>query len=77
MTKKIYLQTLKKCPRSLYFPLLIFMTGHKTDRNITEKLNSTCTKEHKTEYNYTLVEQHFYDRTQNRIQLHFGEPQNS
>ena len=42
--------------------------------NITEKLSSTFTTKHKTEYNYTLVEQHFYDVIQNRIQLHFGEP---
>ena len=27
------------------------MTEHKTDMNITEKLSSTFTTEHKTEYN--------------------------
>ena len=54
------------------------MTEHKTDMNITEKLNSTSMTEYKkemniteklscSEYNYTLVEPHFYDRTQNRI----------
>ena len=49
------------------------MMEHKEDMNITEKLSSTFTTEHKTEYNYTLVEQHFYDGTPNRIKLHFGE----
>lgn len=39
--------------------------------DIAEKLSSTFTTEHKTKYSYTLVEQHFYDRTQNSIQLHF------
>lgn len=39
--------------------------------DIAEKLSSTFTTERKTKYSYTLVEQHFYDRTQNSIQLHF------
>ena len=38
------------------------MTQHKTDMNITEIDK------------YKKSEQHFYDRTPNRIQLHFGEP---
>ena len=41
--------------------------------DITEKLSSTFTTEHKTKYSYTLVEQHFYDGTQNSIQLHFDK----
>ena len=45
----------------------------KTDMDITEKLSSTFTTEHKTKYSYTLVEQHFYDGTQNSIQLHFDK----
>ena len=36
------------------------MTEHKTDMDIAEKLNNTSMTEHKTEYKYTLVEQHFY-----------------
>ena len=30
MTKKIYLETFKKCPRSLCFPLLPFLALRKT-----------------------------------------------
>ena len=36
------------------------MTEHKTDIDIAEKLNNTSVTEHKTEYKYTLVEQHVY-----------------
>ena len=30
MTKKIYLEALKKCPGSLHFPLLLTVVKHKT-----------------------------------------------
>ena len=40
------------------------MMEDKTDMNITEIDK------------YKKTEQHFYDRTQNNIQLHFGEPNN-
>ena len=40
------------------------ITEHKTDMKITENDK------------YKKTEQHFYDETQNRIQLHFGEPNN-
>ena len=36
------------------------MTEYKTYMNITGKLNNISITEHKTEYNYTLVKQHFY-----------------
>ena len=32
MTKKIYLQTLKKCPGSLCFPLLVGAISFQTER---------------------------------------------
>ena len=40
------------------------MAEHKTDMNITEIDR------------YKKTEQHFYNGTQSRIQLHFGEPNN-
>ena len=46
------------------------MTEHKMDINITEKQNSTSTVEYKTDVNMTETEQHFYDGTLNRTQLH-------
>ena len=64
------------------------MTEHKTDMNITKivkykkSLNSTSMTEYKTDMSITEIdkykktEQHFYDGTQNRIQKHFGEPNN-
>ena len=63
------------------------MTEHKTDMKLlkltnTKKLNITSMTEHKTDMNITEIdkykksEQHFYDGTQNRIQLQFGEPNN-
>ena len=33
------------------------LTEHKTDMNINEKLSTAFTLEHKTVYNYTLVNQ--------------------
>ena len=39
------------------------MAERKIDMDVAEKLSSTFTTEHKTEYNYILVEQHFYDGT--------------
>ena len=62
------------------------MTEHKTEMNITKigkynkKLSSTSMTEHKTDMNITEIdkykktEQHFYDGTENRIQLTFGKP---
>ena len=63
------------------------MTEHKTDMNITKigkyrKPNNTSMTDHKTDINITEIdkyiktERHFYDGTQNRIQLHSGEPNN-
>ena len=60
------------------------MTEHKTDMNITkiQKHKKLKVTEHKTDMNITEIdkyketEQHFYDGTQNRIQLHFSEPNN-
>ena len=45
-------------------------------------MNSTSMTEHETDMNITEIdeyknsEQHFFDGTQNRIQLHIGEPNN-
>ena len=53
------------------------MTEHKTDMNIPENLNSTSTAEYKTDMNITeKLSSFFYDRTINRTQLNFGEPNN-
>ena len=60
------------------------MTEHKTDMNITkiEKCKTLDMTEHKADMNITEIhkykktEQHIYNGTQNRIQLHFGEPSN-
>ena len=55
---------------------MLFISFHILAVSVSklEKLSNTFTTKHKTQYNYTLVEQHFYDVIQNRIQLHFGEP---
>ena len=52
------------------------MTEYKTYMNITGKLNNISITEHKAEYNYLLVKQHFYEWTLNRTQLHFDETSN-
>ena len=45
-------------------------------------MNSTSMTEHETDMNITEIdkyknsEQHFFDGTQNMIQLHIGEPNN-
>ena len=52
------------------------MTEYKRYMNITGKLNNISITERKTEYNYTLVKQHFYKWTLNITQLHFDETSN-
>ena len=50
------------------------ITEHKTDMNITEKLNSTSTAEYRTTINITEKLSSIF--TINRTQLHFGESNN-
>ena len=66
------------------------MKEHKKDMNITiidkykknKKLKNISMTKHKTDMNITefekckKTEQYFYSGTQNRIHIHFGEPNN-
>ena len=54
----------------------------KKKKNKKKTLNNTSLTEHKTDINitknskYKKTGQQFYDGTQNRTQIHFGEPGN-